>query len=50
VVAALGVPAVAIAATLQDEYRKPEPGMWRFVAEHFMDGVTPGGGVRDWCE
>ena len=32
----------AIMATNKDEFRKPEPGMWKFFTEHGNAGVEPG--------
>lgn len=30
-----------ICATQKDEFRKPEPGMWQFFAQHMNGGVQP---------
>lgn len=36
------VPAQVLYATGQDQYRKPEKGMWDYWLEHGNDGQEPG--------
>lgn len=36
------VPATIFFATLKDEYRKPEVGMWERFVKDFNGGVQPG--------
>jgi hypothetical protein len=39
----IGVDATILYATgKENEFRKPEPGMWTFFVEHLNDGVVPG--------
>lgn len=39
----IGVSPVVLAATMNDSFRKPNPGMWQFYCDNLSGGVAPGG-------
>lgn len=43
----LGIPALVMMATMDDNYRKPSTGMWDLMCSRLNGGVVPGG-FRVW--
>ncbi len=45
----MGLPDVTVLmATAEDDFRKPNTGMWKFFVEHLNDGVAPGTAFRSY--
>ena len=43
----MGLPDVTVLmATAEDDFRKPNTGMWTFFVEHLNGGVAPGTAFR----